>query len=94
MIPESLRKFFWDVDPFTLDEEKHKHFILERLLELGNDEAIAWVMRHFPPDDIIEVVKTSRKISRRTANLWMIYYGFKKEEVRCMREPSMLRPGQ
>lgn len=93
MIPEEQRKFFWDTDPLALDEERHNFFIIERLLELGDDDAIRWVVRKYPGEAIMDVLRNSRRLSPRTANLWRLYYGLRKDEIRCMNTPSVPLPG-
>lgn len=88
MLPGFLRPFFWDVDPATIDVGKHWHFVLERLLEVGDDAAIRWVMATFSDSQIISVVRHSARLSPKTANWWALKYGLKREELRCFSEPS------
>ncbi len=88
-IPERLRPFFWDVDISTVDVYKHKRFIIERLLKYGTSEEIKWLLKTYQDSDIIETLKISKNIDRKTANYWALHYGIKKEEVACLREPLM-----
>ena len=94
MLPPGLEKYFWDTDPMALDEGRHKEFIKERLLELGDDEAIRWLVRRYGKGEIAATVVHSGALSRKTASLWSTYLGLKKEEVRCLRESSTPRPGR
>ena len=32
------RSLFWDVDPKTIDEKRHATYIIERILDFGNDD--------------------------------------------------------
>lgn len=76
--------FFWDVDWTDLDARKHRRFIIERLLRLGRPEQIKWVLGAYAEVDIIDAVKSSRTIDRRTANYWSLHFGIPQESVLCL----------
>ncbi len=88
VLPNFLRPFFWDVTPATLDVREYWFFVLERLLELGDDQAIRWVLTNFTDDEIIAVLRQSARISPRTANWWALKYGLKRGEMRCFSRYS------
>lgn len=44
-IPEFLRVLFWDTDPASMDLWNHKKFIIERILEFGDEDAYRWMFR-------------------------------------------------
>jgi hypothetical protein len=85
-LPSHEAKFFWDVKPADLDVEKDWFFIVERLLEYGDDRSLAWLKKNYPDKDIVEVVMKSKKLSRKTANIWRIYYDLRLEEVTCLQK--------
>ena len=70
MLQAELKKYFWDVDFDLLDLKKHKKFILERILELGNEKATRWMKDNFTKEDILNVLKNSRRISKKSAAFW------------------------
>ncbi|MGD8244421.1 MAG: hypothetical protein PVG25_11290 [Anaerolineae bacterium] len=39
-LPDSLRRFFWDTDFGQLRVSEHQRYIIGRLLEYGDDQAI------------------------------------------------------
>ena len=78
--------FFWDTDVTKIDAFKDYYIVIERLIEYGNDPAIKWMMATYPKEQIQEVVKTSRKISGKTASLWQNYYDLPREVVRCLNK--------
>jgi len=88
MIPASLAKFFWDTDIYALDENTYSTFIIERLLEYGDDEAIQWVRSVYTKEMIAQVVRTSRRLSRKTVNFWALYLGFPREETAVFSDPD------
>lgn len=92
MLPASLHRYFWDHPANKINKEIHSFFIIERLLEVGNDNAIRWILRNYPQQKIIEVVKKSRLLSRKTAIFWKNYFRLNKEEISCL-QTSFQRTG-
>lgn len=88
MLPAFLHRYFWDHPVNQVNKETHSFFIIERLLELGNDDAIRWVLRSYPQQEITEVVKKSRVLSKKTANFWKNYFRLNKEEINCLQMSS------
>ncbi len=54
------QSLFWDVDPKTIDEKKHARYIIERILDFGNDIEVRWVWHQYPKSLLRSVVKNSR----------------------------------
>jgi hypothetical protein len=66
------RAFFWDSDLARLDLQENKEYIIERVLDLGDDKAVRWLFSNYPRSDIEEVLAASRRISRKSSNYWSI----------------------
>lgn len=90
-VPKEFKPIFWDTSLDSLDVEKHKRYIIERILEFGGKEAYRWMFANYSSEEIIEVVKKSRRISRKTAVMMANFYDIPKEKIRCLQEPSILR---
>jgi hypothetical protein len=87
-LPQHAYRFFWDVDPLTLDVATYRRYVVERLLELGDLPAVRWMLATFSPPEIVDVLKTSRRLSRLSANFWALYFGVNKEDLPCFSTPS------
>lgn len=61
---------FWDVDPKTIDPKKHAVYIIERVLDFGNDKEMRWLWYSYPNSLIRQVVNTSRVLHPQTRALW------------------------
>ena len=61
---------FWDVDPATIDLEKNARYVIERVLDYGNDEEVRWMWDMYPREQIREVVTHSRALQPQTRALW------------------------
>ncbi|CEP66780.1 Uncharacterized [Moorella glycerini] len=90
-LPAFLKKYFWDVSFDSLDSWNESYFILERLLEYGDTRAIRWVMRQYRDEELLEVIKTSPRLSAKTGNFWRCYYHLQEDDLRCLRPPSHRR---
>lgn len=88
VLPSYTYRFFWDVDPATLDVSAYRRYVVERLLELGDVPAVRWLLANFSPNEIIDVLRTSRRLSRLSANFWAVYFGVDKEDLPCLSTPS------
>jgi len=92
ILPEFLRPIFWEVEFERLRIQKQQRYIIERILEYGDDPAIGWLRTTFDPETISEVVRRSRKISRNTATLWALLLDIPKDEVLCLSKPYPMTP--
>lgn len=93
-IPQRFYALFWDVKSEQLDVQQHATFILERLLEMGDDAAVRWLWTTYPEETIRHVVRNSRRLSRKTARFWQVVFGLEEEDVRCLSRsyPQEERP--
>ena len=84
MIPQEIRVYFWDVNVETFDPVSYPQYTLGRLLELGDEKAVAWMRKTFTEAQIRDAVRTERKLSRRSANFWALVYGIPPGEVAAL----------
>ena len=92
-LPAFLEPFFWEIDFARLRPSEREDYIIERLLEYGDDRAIHWLKATFSPEAIRRVVCRSRCLSRNTANLWGLMLNIPREEMVCFSTPSLLPHG-
>jgi hypothetical protein len=84
-IPEYIKMVLWDVDTEELDLQKHWFFVIERIMDYGNENDVQWMLGTFSKEQLIEVVKKSRNLNRKTANFWALWFGIDREEIRCFK---------
>lgn len=82
-VPKQFKQYFWDVDIANLTKD-NKGQILDRLLEYGDEKTHAWCRRQFSLADIVERVKKSRILSRKSANFWAFIFNIPKNQVLCL----------
>jgi hypothetical protein len=61
---------FWDVDPATIDPEKHAKYIIERIMDFGNDQEARWIYKRYPRSILHDVIKHSRSLHPQSRVLW------------------------
>ncbi len=64
------QSLFWDVDPKTIDPEKNAVYIIERILDFGDDKEVRWMWEYYQKDLIRKVVETSRVLLPKSRALW------------------------
>lgn len=84
--PAFLRKYFWDIDFAKLDPKKHSTYVIERLLEFGDEKAVRWVLKEYSRDAVKSVVCHSRAISKKTANFWSLVLDIPERKIRCLQQ--------
>ena len=85
MIPQHLHSLFWDVNLDNFNPTAYPDYTIARVLELGDDRAVAWMRETFSEVDIMRVLRTERRLSRKSANFWALVYGIASHEVAALK---------
>lgn len=72
-LAEHLRPFFWGTDLSKIEFEENKPFIIERILEFGDIDAVRWLLSNVSLGDIKKTLEGSRRISQKSKNFWSIF---------------------
>lgn len=87
--PKQLWKYFWDVDPASLEPSRNFLFIIQRLLNQGDEKAVRWVRRNFNESQIRQTFEKMRDFNPRVANFWRIILDIPLEKVLCLQAPYL-----
>lgn len=63
---------FWDVDAKHIDPNKRAKYVVERIMDFGNDQEVRWMMRNYPPRLLREVAHKSRVLHPQSRALWKL----------------------
>lgn len=85
-LPAFLEKYFWDVEFEKIDLRKSKIYVLKRILEYGDQDAVHWMWRNFKKDEIKDAVSRFRGYSKKSANYWAVILDIPKEKVVCLKK--------
>lgn len=61
---------FWDVDPKTIDPEKNAVYVIERILDFGDDSEVRWMWQYYEHNLIRQVLAKSRVLFPQTRAFW------------------------
>ncbi|MFA4831271.1 MAG: hypothetical protein WC618_03820 [Patescibacteria group bacterium] len=66
------QSLFWDVNPKNIDVKKNAPYIIERVLDFGNDKEIKWLWNFYDKNLFKKVVRKSRNLMPQTKSLWSL----------------------
>lgn len=78
-VPLSLKPYFWDVQLSNLSIDHHRDFILGRLLEDGDRQALQWVFRTYARNLILGFLRRrgTELLSKKSWHFWSSQLGEK-----------------
>lgn len=66
------QSLFWDTKPEWVDPQKNAQYVIERILDFGNDKEVSWLRKFYEASFIKKIVEKSRSIRPKTKNLWLL----------------------
>ncbi|MBN1445183.1 MAG: hypothetical protein JW957_03645 [Candidatus Omnitrophica bacterium] len=87
-LPSFLKKYFWDVSFEKIDLQKNREYVLKRILDYGDERAVAWMYRNFKKSEIKKTLSEFRGYSQKSANYWALMLNVPREEVLCLKKRS------
>lgn len=91
-LPLALKKYFWDVEFQKINFEDRKIYILKRILEYGDEHAVAWMWKNFKKRDIKNALSNFRGYSLKTANFWALILDIPRKDVLCLKRHLSKEP--
>lgn len=83
-IPGYVSKIMWENGGIVSDGGEK--MVVERVLELGDDRQVEWVLGNFRVEEIGDILKKSKKISGKSANYWAKYLKIPAKQVECLKQ--------
>jgi hypothetical protein len=96
-IPKEWHQYFWEVDPEKVDLDKRDYYIMGRVLEWGNFEAVRKLRRYYGDARLKEFLLStnSRVLSRKTMRYWQVILNLSPEQceqISSLRSKNPLWP--
>ncbi|MBI2415185.1 MAG: hypothetical protein HYV33_00800 [Candidatus Kerfeldbacteria bacterium] len=63
---------FWDVNPKIVDPKKHATYVIERIMDFGQDDEIRWMWHYYPKKSLRQVAFKSRVLQPRSRVFWQL----------------------
>ena len=92
-LPDNIKRFFWDINGANFDLANNRRFVVERLLELGDDFASNWLFANYSKTEITDILKCSTRLSAKSANFWGLILDIPNQEILCLRKSFLNKPG-
>ena len=86
MLPAPFRRLFWDIDTETFEPTAFPQYTIERILELGDEQAVRWLWSLFTAETIATALRNSRQLSPRSANFWALMLDLPRSQVQALRQ--------
>jgi hypothetical protein len=86
MIPNQLQVLFWDTNPDAFNPSAYPDYTIFRVLEYGDEEAVAWMRGMFSEAEIRRVLCAERRLTRKSANFWALVYELPAGQVAALAE--------
>lgn len=88
---ETLQKqsLFWDVDRESIDPERNRRFIIERVLARGDEDDFRWAQKVYGNDVLKETLLKAKTLDQKSLSFWCFYFNIDKQ--RCIQKPSFLK---
>jgi hypothetical protein len=81
------RSLFWDVS--ALDSQKNEQFIIERILEFGDEKDFRWALDFYGNERLKKAILRNKAISRKSLFFWCQFFNLDK--TKCLSSQSMLK---
>jgi len=66
------QSLFWDTNPKNINPRKNAQYIIERILDFGDDKEVKWLWGYYKKPLLKKVVKKSRCLHPETKKLWAL----------------------
>ncbi|MGE5341278.1 MAG: DUF6922 domain-containing protein [Candidatus Omnitrophota bacterium] len=69
---EKFKSLFWDCNITRININENRTYIIERILEYGDNEPVKWMFETYPLQEVKKVLKESRALSKKSSNFWRL----------------------
>ena len=82
-LPERLRPLFWDHDFSQLDWQRHRDFVIGRILEAGPWDTICWLRKEVGDETLRDWIERhrGRSLSSQQLRFWQLILDLPAETV-------------
>jgi hypothetical protein len=72
-IPTQVKKFFWGDDLSQLSWQSHRQYIIQTLLNKGDEKSISWLLQKTGSKQLKNMLPKI-KLDPKSANFWSLYF--------------------
>jgi hypothetical protein len=88
---ETLKKrsLFWDTS--ELNPQKNQKFIIERILNFGDEDDFHWALKTYGEDGVRENLMQSKVLDKKSLFFWCQYFNLNQNK--CLKKQSVEKRG-
>ncbi|MDP2586961.1 MAG: hypothetical protein Q8P32_04305 [Candidatus Komeilibacteria bacterium] len=83
------KSLFWDVA--KVDTRKNEKFIIERILNYGDEEDFSWALKIYGDKKVKAALLTSRALDNKSLSFWRQYFNL--DQNKCLQNQSTKKQG-
>jgi hypothetical protein len=92
-IPAEVVHLFWDVDPAGVDLDRHRDYVLERVMARGGWVAMGWLRRAYTPEVLADFLhRKGGRLAPRELAYWAVIAGIEVPVPQGGGRPSWAGP--
>jgi hypothetical protein len=75
-LPDEVRRLFWDVEPGSLDRDRHADYVMERIMTRGGWAAMQWLRSAYSIADLRAFLeRKGGRLAPRDLAYWCLWTG-------------------
>jgi ribonuclease HI len=75
-IPDAVRRLFWDVEPDAVEIERHRDYVMERIMTRGTWEAMRWLRSTYSKREMADfLARKADRLPPRDRAYWALVAG-------------------
>ncbi len=71
-LPQHIAKYFWGDDMSRLDIHNNSEYIIETILNIGNEDAVKWLFLQYDKA-LVERLLPKLSLNKKSGNFWNFY---------------------
>lgn len=83
------KTLFWDVDPYSVDAEKHDALIVDRVLQMGTWDEFKAILNYYGKERVVECATQLRYLDNIVLEFCVNYFNIPKDRFRCFSQRQL-----
>lgn len=92
MLNKLNKNLFWDINFKELDYKKNVDFIIERVLNFGDEKDFYILKKNYSLKKIKNIAKKSNYSNKKTINFWSLIFNIPLKSFLCIKKLSTTKP--
>lgn len=89
-IPLSLSgHLLWEVNPKDIDYQGMKRLVVQRVIELGNENDFYFIFQQYGYENVVDTIKDLPQLSPKNESFVLSVFNLKKEDLLCYKRKQL-----